>query len=944
MLLLVCLALFLRLFWIAVFARGVDAEPPGALHLILARNLLQEGFASVFAPISDRVPPFYPVVVAGASLLTEAFTSLVETARLVSAVLGSLLVVPTYLIASVVYNRSAALVAACAVATHPLLVKTSSTALPDSTFLTVLLATTYFVFGLVRHRGRGPALMAGVLFGLTLLTSPAGALCLASSLLLGAFASRRSLRETTRQLAVVVLFAAVVCGPYVAAAVRAGRIPFDTALVTAGLNLKELPESLSALGLVAWPILIVLAAIGLWSSRTGTAVQLILVSVLIGGAMGTSSVPAIGLLPILLIWASHGVITLSMALRARFGARQRQLGLVQVIAAVVIISTIGVPSYRRLTEAGPSSWMLWDAGWWIGEVQPAEKQVMDASPTIPFHASARHVPFPEGDERAALDFIDEAGIDFVVVRSLREPGPSYIGEWLRSGVPDRRARLVYARQDGDGAPLAVYKWVRDRDAFQRDQAVKDANRYGRPAETPRRVATAASNGPLRRSAVNPRYFTDESGRAIYLTGAHTWGTLQDGGRVEPLEHFDFGQYLAFVESYRLNFIRLWAFEQSDWVPWRPYHFRLAPVQYARIGPGLALDQKPQFDLTTFDETYFRRLRERVASAQARNIYVSVMLFQGWSVETKSQWENPWNGHPYHRENNVNGIDGDPRRVGDGRFIHTLGDKSILSLQERYVEKVVDTLNDLDNVLFEICNECDGSSLEWQSHMVRWIHLLESKRPKRHPVGITALAGGHNIDLFRSPADWISPGIEDADGYDRDPPASDGSKVVITDTDHIFGIGGDRGWVWKSFLRGLNPIFMDPYDRSWHIESGAFPPGETGEARWDDTRRSMGQTADFASRVDLASMLPRSDLSSSGFCLARPGGSQPDYLIYNPTYGPVSIDLRGSPQEMAVEWFDPTTGDRRMGRKVMGGVVITFAPPFAGDAVLRISASDGARRQ
>ena len=250
--------------------------------------------------------------------------------------------------------------------------------------------------------------------------------------------------------------------------------------------------------------------------------------------------------------------------------------------------------------------------------------------------------------------------------------------------------------------------------------------------------------------------------------------------------------------------------------------------------------------------------------------------------------------------------------------------------------MVDTLNDMENVLFEICNECDGSSLEWQSHMVRLIHRLESGRPKQHPVGMTALwPGGRNADLFQSPADWVSPTIED--GYDSDPPAADGTKVVVADTDHVFGIGGDRKWVWKSFLRGLNPIFMDPYDHSWLVGPGAFPPAEAGDARWEEVRRALGQTAEFAARIDLAEMVPRGDLCSSKFCLARPDGLRPEYLTYNPAGGRLTIDLRASPHEMRVEWFDPKTGDRRSDGHMTGGAITTFNPPFAGDVVLHLSA-------
>ena len=74
-------------------------------------------------------------------------------------------------------------------------------------------------------------------------------------------------------------------------------------------------------------------------------------------------------------------------------------------------------------------------------------------------------------------------------------------------------------------------------------------------------------------------------------------------------------------------------------------------------------------------------------------------------------------------------------------------------------------------------------------------------------------------------------------------------MIISDTDHLFGLGGDRFWVWKTFTRGLNPIFMDGYDYGW-----VYPDsGNTQDATWEDVRRNLGYTADYAARVDLATM-------------------------------------------------------------------------------------------
>src|SRR5262249_28451095 len=159
------------------------------------------------------------------------------------------------------------------------------------------------------------------------------------------------------------------------------------------------------------------------------------------------------------------------------------------------------------------------------------------------------------------------------------------------------------------------------------------------------------------------------------------------------------------------------------------------------------------------------------------------------------------------------------------------------LQEKYVGKVIDTVNDLDNVLLEIANESAfAHSKDWQYHMIRTIKDYEKKRPKQHPVGMTGMAPCDNQVLLDSPADWISPGSEantkGPSSYKSEPPAADGKKVSLLDTDHIWGVGGGRDWVWKSLLRGHNPIWMDPYEnRAW--ESIALP----GDAQ--DVRRNLG---------------------------------------------------------------------------------------------------------
>ena len=463
-----------------------------------------------------------------------------------------------------------------------------------------------------------------------------------------------------------------------------------------------------------------------------------------------------------------------------------------------------------------------------------------------------------------------------------------------------------------------------------------------------------ATGPLRRSPSNPRYFTDGSGKAIYLTGSHTWSNFQEKSD-GPSPDFDYAGYVHLLQNENHNFMRLWDWEQSAWA-WTTAKVQFHPLRYARTGPGVALDGGPRFDLTQFNQAYFDRLRSRVQAAGNDGIYVSVMLFQGWSVGKKPRYPgNPWKGHPFNRQNNINGIDGDQDGDGNGKEIQTLTSPATLALQERYVRKVVDTLSDLDNVLWEISNEGDPDSKEWQYHMIDYIRRYEAGKEKQHPIGMTAIyPGGRNADLFESPADWISPNDKPGD-YEDNPPAGDGRKVIIVDTDHLWGVGGDRGWVWKSFVRGLNPIYMDPFD----------DPEWTAVSKFA-CRRAMGDSRAYANRVDLTSMTPHGELASSGYCLADLGQK---YLIYIPFNAPqanlhrpfgrlrnpirnflwlfkrdVTIDLSNVPGTFLVEWFNPSRAEVVKGKPVEGGRTYHFEAPFRGDAVLYLRKSPGSAHE
>ncbi len=451
------------------------------------------------------------------------------------------------------------------------------------------------------------------------------------------------------------------------------------------------------------------------------------------------------------------------------------------------------------------------------------------------------------------------------------------------------------------------------------------------------VREKIATGPLRVSPKNPRYFTNDSGKAIYLAGSHTWSNFPQRGTLNPpTVAFPYDAYVQWMVAHNFNFMRMWTAELPYTGKEDDFENTVAPpFKWLRIGPGFANDSRPKFDLTKLDPDYFDRLRSRVITARDNGIYVSVMLFEGeeWEHETNSQ-----DGNPFDASNNINGADCPEQCPTDNTRITP----AVWEYERAYIRKVIDTVNDLDNVLYEVSNEAGAPySDTWQSSVIQYVHEYEASKPKQHPVGFTfQYMGGRDETLYASAAEWISPRDRFTFG--------DGRKVVINDTDHSYPFGdlkrdgktGQRAWVWKNFTSGNNVAFMDPYlvkwpDRNSPGGSTADPHiGLTPDPYWDDLRIAMGATLTYANRMDLAAMSPQPSLSSTKYCLADPGR---EYLIYQPASGSFAVSVTAATYQF--EWLRPSD------TKIVGSGIVSlsdgshsFAPPVRGDAVLYLKAA------
>jgi hypothetical protein len=328
------------------------------------------------------------------------------------------------------------------------------------------------------------------------------------------------------------------------------------------------------------------------------------------------------------------------------------------------------------------------------------------------------------------------------------------------------------------------------------------------------------------------YFETTNGQAVYLAGDHTW---TDNIGYASTGQFNFSAYTDDLHSEGVNFMRLWA--PDSFANAANSNFGAADQNVFQYAAG----STTKFDLTQFNQSYFDNLLSNVQTAAAKGIYVDVMLFFDYNPPgfNYGTWaSNPWNG-----ANNVNGTTTYNVAVEQGI------DPKTVALQQAYIAKVLDTLKGQPNVLYEVANEAryDPQTYAWQNQIIDFVHQYEASHGyMQHPVGMSSLSSAGspttnsndvlNAAELASHADWVSP---TGGAFQSNPPPATGTKVLVADTDHIFGMGGNSDWVWQQFTRGNNVLMMD--DEAGTNLPGVLNTGISGGALSNEISERLGVT-------------------------------------------------------------------------------------------------------
>jgi hypothetical protein len=124
--------------------------------------------------------------------------------------------------------------------------------------------------------------------------------------------------------------------------------------------------------------------------------------------------------------------------------------------------------------------------------------------------------------------------------------------------------------------------------------------------------------------------------------------------------------------------------------------------------------------------------------------------------------------------------------------------------------------------------------------------------------------------------------------------------------------------------------MDPYLDPSHDPGRNSPAGGRPDPYWETLRKAMGQARTFATRINLAAMVPHEELAATRFCLADPGQ---EYLVYLPDGGTTELDLSAASGTFRVEWTGLAAGTTTAGEPIAGGARRNLKAPMRGDAVL-----------
>jgi hypothetical protein len=444
----------------------------------------------------------------------------------------------------------------------------------------------------------------------------------------------------------------------------------------------------------------------------------------------------------------------------------------------------------------------------------------------------------------------------------------------------------------------------------------------------------AQTNPISLDPENPHYFLYHGKPTILITSGEHYGAVLN-------LDFDYLPYFDELKSKGPNLTRTFtgAYVEPNGA-FNIINNSMAPVSGRFICPWARTTEPGysnggnKFDLTRWDEAYFKRLRDFVFAAQKGGIIIELSLFCPFYEEIQ------WNLSPMNAINNINGLGAIARTD-----VYTM-DKNdgLLAVQEAMVGKIVNELKDFDNVIYEICNEpyFGGITMEWQHHIASLIYETEKNFQAMHLISQNIANGSARIQNPHPAVSvfnfhYASPPIAVAQNYDLNKVIGDNETGFRGTSDSTY-----RMEAWEFILAGGGLFNNLDYSFTANEEKGTFVYPSTQPGGGSPALRSqLSFLKDFIYDFDFLHMQPDSTLitgSSRGKAranvLAQSGKQYAIYIFGDPQ---VNLELKLPAGTYRVEWMNPLTGKNEKQELLQhsGGKATIIAPHYKQDIALSI---------
>ena len=472
------------------------------------------------------------------------------------------------------------------------------------------------------------------------------------------------------------------------------------------------------------------------------------------------------------------------------------------------------------------------------------------------------------------------------------------------------------------------------------------------------LSGVALGAPISIHPGNPHYYLYKGKPTVLITSAEHYGAVINKG-------FDYIKYLDQLKSHRMNYTRIYPgsmIENEDqWikgntvaptnsnliVPWA----RSSVIGYAKGGN--------KFDLNIWDMNYFKRLKDFVQQAGVCDIIVEVCFFN-------AMYPSSWNLQILNSANNIQGV-GNLTNCND---FQTLKDSMLVLHQDAYITKIVQELNNFDNVIFEICDEpgISGTSPSdfkpWLEHHVLTINKAESTLPKKHLIGqqITFASNGGDISgnsnvniLIGQYVRYVTYGRQEGGlavldkWYSYDKPAELNETNWYPLWYHGDKIGASRVEAWE-FIVGGGASFNQL--NGLYTNSNPTGTGKEGNQLQNImlNLRNFIESFDFVKmHRDTSTVVGGVPVGSYSHCISEPGKQYAFYIhhsvlkdsgaSYQVTPGKYTENLAFNlpAGQYTAEWVNPNSG-KMLTRQIFshkGGIKTLTTPTYSVDMALRI---------